>query len=221
VLRVRKALEVPGECMEDWRIVAEISKRMGYPMEYSDASAIMDEIASVTPSYAGINYQRIEQEGIQWPVPHVDHPGTPFLHGERFPSGLGRLIPVEHESLNEKPDLKYPFILNTGRSLYQYHTTSMTRKSSPLNAFDPDPYLEINPIDVAVLKLKDGDIVKVSSRRGELQVRIRETQLVGKGELFLPFHFPEAPVNRLTSDFLDPLARIPGYKQTPCRVEKV
>jgi formate dehydrogenase alpha subunit len=221
VLRVRKAVDLPGECMEDWRLIAEISKRMGYPMEYADSSAIMDEIASVTPSYAGISHERIEEEGLQWPVPTPDHMGTKFMHTESFPIGLGKLIPVEHEPLAEEPDTKYPFILNTGRTLYQYHTSSMTGKSTPLNAYEPDPYVEMNPADVKALKLKDGERIKLISRRGEIEVCIKETDLVGKGELFLSFHFPEAPVNRLTSDRLDPHSRIPGYKQSACRVEKL
>jgi formate dehydrogenase alpha subunit len=221
VLRVRKALEAPGECREDWKFIVDISARMGYPMEYENSAQIMDEIASVTPSYAGISHARLEEEGLQWPCPDPAHPGTQYLHIESFPSGLGKLHPVELEPLNEEPDLKYPFILNTGRSLYQYHTASMTRKSTPLNTYNPDPFLEMNPVDVKALKLKDGEKVRVVSRRGQIEVCVCETDLVGKGEIFLPFHFVEAPVNRLTSDALDPLARIPNYKQTACRVEKL
>lgn len=221
VLRVRRAVDLPGQCKEDRHIIAEISKRMGYPMEYKNASEIMDEIASVTPSYAGISYQRLEQEDLQWPVPAPDHPGTKFLHTESFPIGLGRLVPVEHEPLKEPPDSKYPFVLNTGRSLYQYHTASMTRKSTPLNAYDPDPFVEMHPADVKALNLVDGEKIKLISRRGEIQVMVKKTELVGRGELFLPFHFTEAPVNTLTSDQLDPFSRIPGYKQSACRVEKI
>jgi formate dehydrogenase alpha subunit len=221
VLRVRKALDTPGDCMEDWKIVSEISKRMGYEMNFKDASDIMDEIARVTPSYGGISYERLEKEDLQWPCPTPDHKGTQFLHTENFPSGLGRLIPVEHQPLKIPPDMKYPFILNTGRTLYQYHTSTMSNKSKPLNTFLSDPFMEMNPVDVEALDLSDGELVRVISRQGKLEVKVRKTDLVGKGEIFMPFHFSEVPVNRLTSAELDPKARIPGFKQTPCRVEKI
>lgn len=220
VLRVRKAVELPGQAKEDRWFISEISKRMGYPMEYENAAAIMKEIASVTPSYGGVSYERIEDSPLQWPCPSPDHPGTKFLHTKNFPIGKARLIPVEHEPLKEEPDTKYPFILNTGRSLYQYHTASMTRKSAPLNNYEPGPHLEIHPSDVKAQKLKDGEKVKLISRRGQIEVKIKETDLVGRGELFLSFHFSEAPVNTLTNDQLDPFSRIPPYKQTACRIEK-
>lgn len=223
VLRVRKAVDMPGtEMMEDWKYITEISKRLGYPMEYDSPAQIMEEIASVTPSYGGIRYHRIEEEGLQWPCPDNDHPGTKFMHIESFPSGLGKIIPVEHnEKLqSELTDKNYPYILNTGRALYQYHTATMTRKSTPLNRYYPEPFVEINPEDVNALNLKDGETIKVISKKGEIQVRVKATDLVSPGELFLVFHFNEAPPNRLTHDILDPQSRIPRYKQTPCRIEK-
>lgn len=222
VLRVRKAVEPPGECLEDRMYIAEISRRMGYPMEYENAGEIMKEIASLTPSYGGISYERLERgEELQWPCPHAEHPGTPFLYAESFPSGKGTLHYVEHDALKEGPDGTYPFILNTGRTLYQYHTATMTRRSAPLMAFDPEPILEMNPADTKRLKLKERDLVKIISRRGEIKTRVKATEKVGKGELFLSFHFAEAPVNKLTSDELDPFSRIPGYKQTAVKVVKI
>ncbi|MCP5047750.1 MAG: formate dehydrogenase subunit alpha, partial [bacterium] len=221
VLRVRKALDTPGDCMEDWRLVAEISKRMGYTMNFDNAAEIMDEIASVAPQYGGISYERLEKEDLQWPCPTPDHKGTQFLHTESFPSGLGKLHPVEHEPLKFQPDMKYPFMLNTGRTLYQYHTSTMSGRSTPLNTFLSDPFMEMNPGDIKEMNLSDGETVRVVSRQGKIEVRVKETELVGRGEVFLPFHWAEVPVNRLTSSDLDPQSRIPGYKQTPCRVEKI
>ena len=221
VLRVRQAVPLPGVCKEDWFYIAEISKRMGYAMEYASAADIFTEIATVTPSYAGISYSRLETENLQWPCPTLDHPGTPFMHQENFPCGLAKLIPVEYEALTEEADLKYPFILNTGRSLYQYHTATMTGQSVPLSTYEPGPILEINPADATRLKLQEGERVKLISRQGEITVPIKKTLRVGLGQLFMLFHFVAAPVNRLTSDRLDPFSRIPGFKETPCRIERV
>lgn len=220
ILRVRKAVESPGEAKEDWWYISEISKRLGYEMNYNSASDIMDEIASVTPSYGGISYKRLETEKLQWPCPTADHPGTRFMHKDSFPIGKARLHAVNHQEMSEAPDKQYPFILNTGRNLYHYHTATMSRKSTPLNSFSPGPYLEICQEDLKMIGFADGDKAKLISRRGEICVWLKESNLVSKGELFLPFHFHESSANILTDDKLDPQSRIPRYKQTACRLEK-
>ncbi|MGE5340057.1 MAG: formate dehydrogenase subunit alpha [Candidatus Omnitrophota bacterium] len=221
ILRVRKAVDPPGQCLEDWRYIAAISTRLGYPMTYESTAEIMDEIASLTPSYAGVNYQRLEHEEIQWPCPACDHPGTPLLYRDDFPIGLAKLVPVGHEQLREDVDGAFPLMLNTGRSLYQYLTGTMSLKSGPLSAYDPQPVLDIHPVDAAAFDVEEGEAVKLVSRRGEMTVAIRKNRYVHKGELFMNFHFPEAAANRLTNDRLDPYSRIPGYKQTACRIEKM
>ncbi len=223
VLRVRKAVDPPGEEMlRDWQYVCRIAQRMGYPMAYDNTAAVMEEIASVIPSYAGIRHHRLEQEGIQWPCPHLDHPGTSFLHAESFPSGLANLVPVQHDPELQAllKDREFPFLLNTGRLLYQYHTATMTRRTTPLNKYAPAPLLDMNPADLERLQLEEGEHVKLVSRKGEIGVSVTATHRVGRGELFLPFHYSESPPNILTHDTLDPHSRIPRYKQTPCRVEK-
>ncbi len=221
VLRVRKCVEMPGDAREDWVIIRDIANRMGHEWKYQEPMDIFNQMRTVTPTFAGISYERIEEEGLQWPCPTEEHPGTPLLHIDSFPIGKGRLVPTEYEADEEQPDNDYPFMLNTGRTLYQYHTATMTRRSTPLNEYIPDAFLEMNPDDVSRLNLKNGEKVKLKSRRGEITVPIKESGNVGVGELFLPFHFEESPANMLTKDIIDPESKIPRYKQSACRVEKL
>ena len=166
VLRVRKALDAPGEALEDHRIIAGIAKRMGYEMDYADASAIMAEINSVTPSYGGISYDRIEKEGLTWPCPTPDHPGTPVLHMNGFARGKGAFFAIEYQAPAELPDAEYPFVLTTGRVHQHYHTGTMSRKGTALNRLYPEALAEINVEDAKALNLMDGDYVNIASRRG-------------------------------------------------------
>ncbi|HET6485432.1 MAG TPA: formate dehydrogenase subunit alpha [Spirochaetia bacterium] len=223
VLRVRKAVEPPGEAREDLVILQEIARRMGRPIGgYHDASQVFDEIARVAPIMAGIDYSRIESRGIQWPCPTRDHPGTATLFLERFntPDGLARLNPVDYEPQSERSDDAYPFLLNTGRILYQYHSCTMSRRSPPLVDYANDAYLLMHPCDADRLGLGDGEMVRITSRRGSIEAPLRRSEEVAEGELFMPFHFGEAPVNRLTRDELDPFSRIPPFKLSACRVER-
>jgi predicted molibdopterin-dependent oxidoreductase YjgC len=195
---------------------------MGRPIgAYAGASEVFDEIAQVAPIMAGIDYARLESGGIQWPCPSKDHPGTPTLFLERFntPDGLARLNPVEYAPQSERADAEYPFILNTGRILYQYHSSTMSRRSPPLVAYANDAYVLMNPRDAERLALTDGETVRISSRRGSIEAPLRVSGEVSPMELFMPFHFPEAPVNRLTRDELDPLSKIAPFKYSACRVE--
>ncbi len=220
VQRVRKAVEPPGEAKPDWLIVSELSARMGYGMKYGSPREIMDEIARVTPSYAGINYRRIERRGLQWPCLNAEHPGTKFLHRDRFTRGLGLFAAIEYKPSAELPDGDYPFYLTTGRVLYHYHTGTMTRLSrGPMERY-PESLVEINPEDAWNLKLEDGEFVMVTSRRGSVKAKAWVTNRSPKGTVFMNFHFPEAAANLLTNPALDPIGKIPEYKVCAVKVEK-
>ena len=223
IQRVRKAIPEVGDSKEDWRIICEVSRKMGYPMNYSSPSEIMDEIASLTPIYGGVHYDRLEGEGLQWPCPDENHPGTPYLHKDRFsrPNGKGYFTPVDYIPPAELPDEEYPFLLTTGRILYHFHTGSMSRRSRPLSGIVPEGFLEINPVDAKRLGVEDNDWVKVSSRRGEVKTRVRITERVDRGVVFMNFHFAESAVNLLTNDALDPVAKIPEYKISAVKIVKV
>lgn len=220
VLRVRKALDPPGEALEDFRIITAISKRMGYEMEYSSASAVMNEINSLTPSYGGITYDRIEREGLTWPCPTPDHPGTPVLHREKFTRGEGVFFPIEYQPSAELPDAEYPFVLTTGRVYEHYHTGTMTRKGGALNRLYPEALAEINGEDAKVLDVKDGDYVNIVSRRGKVRIRASVSDMTDRGVAFVPFHFYESAVNKLTNSALDPISKIPELKICAVRIEK-
>jgi len=222
VCRVRRAVEPPGEARQDWKIVREIARRMGTPMKpYADEAAIFDEIAAVTPIMAGISYDRIEQEGLQWPCPTRDHPGSATLFLDRFntPSGRAILHPVAYAAQSEQPDADYPFLLNSGRILYQYHSGTLSRRSPSLTRFANHAYVLMHPEDAARLNLKSGSRVAVASHQGKITTRLKVSREVRPGELFMPFHFSESPVNRLTRDELDPDSKIAPFKLTACRVE--
>ena len=220
VQRVRKAIEPPGEAKADWQIICELSVRMGYPMTYREPSEIMDEITRLTPSYGGIMYDRLEGNGIQWPCPNKEHPGTRFLHRDKFTRGLGKFHPVKYQDSPELPDKEYPFILTTGRVLYHYHSGNMSRHSLHLNEYYPEGSIEINPFDARKLGCKDGDLLEVKSRRGEMHVKAKVTDRSPAGVVFATFHFREAAVNLLTIDKLDPIAKIPEYKVCAVSIKK-
>ena len=219
VQRIRKILNAPGEAKPDWEIIAGISSKMGYPMNYSSAKEIFEEIAKVTPSYAGISYERIEKEGIQWPCPTPEHQGTKFLHKDRFSRGLGLFHAIEYIPAAELPDKEYPFILSTGRVLYHYHTGTMTRLALGLNERCPESLVEINQIDATKLGITEGQMIKVTSRRGTLRAKTQITRKSAQGTIFMNFHFAEAAVNLLTNPALDPVGKIPEYKVCAVKLE--
>jgi len=221
VQRIREAVNPPGEAKPDWQIIMEIAKHMGYNgMNYSSPKEIMDEIAKLTPSYGGMQYDRIDKTGLHWPCPSREHPGTKFLHKDKFTRGLGLFTAVEFLPPAEQPDEKYPFILTTGRLLYQFHTGTMTRKSPTLEIQAPEGFVEINPKDAQELMINDGDKVKVKSRRGEIVIKAKVTDKVQPSTVFIPFHFVEAAANKLTIAALDPKAKIPEFKVCAVRLEK-
>jgi len=220
VLRVRKALDPPGEALADDVIIAGIARRMGYEMDYADASAIMEEINRLTPSYGGISYDRIDKEGLTWPCPNQDHPGTPILHIDRFARGQGVFFPIEYQPSAELPDDEYPFVLTTGRVHWHYHTGTMTRKGSALNRLYPEALAEINVDDAEKLQVVDGDYVNIVSRRGRLKIKAMVSDMTDRGVAFVPFHFFEAAVNNLTNSAFDPVSKIPELKICAVKIEK-
>jgi formate dehydrogenase alpha subunit len=220
VLRVRKALDPPGEAWDDFRVISAIAERMGYPMNYAHASEIMTEINRLTPSYAGILYSRIESTGLVWPCPAPDHPGTPVLHTKAFTKGKGTFFAIEYRAPAELSDAEYPSLLTTGRVHQHYHTGTMTRKGSALNSLYPEPLAEINAEDAKILNISDGSYVHIISRRGRLKVKTSVSEMTDRGVVFMPFHFYEAAVNRLTNGALDPVSKIPEFKVCAVRIEK-
>jgi len=220
VQRVRKAVNPPGEAKEDWKITCEIGTRMGYAMAYTNAEAIFDELAKVTPSYGGITYDRIEEEGLHWPCPTPDHPGTPVLHIGKFPIGKGNFHAIDYRAPAEQVDDEYPLYLTTGRVLYHYHTGTMTMKTDGLNEQSPGCFVEISAADAAKNDLVDGDTVQVSSRRGLLKAEIKISTKAVEGSIFIPFHFARAAANKLTNAALDPVSGIPEYKVCAVKIEK-
>jgi predicted molibdopterin-dependent oxidoreductase YjgC len=222
VQRVRKALEPVGDSKPDWWITCQIAQKMGGKgFDFENPSQITDEIASVSPSYGGISFGRLEGGGLQWPCPTEEHPGTPILHRQLFTRGKGQFIPLEYKPSKELPDKEYPLILTTGRSLFHWHTGTMTRKVKGLNTFMSEELVEINPEDASALGIADGEKIKVISRRGEVVAKAKVTEVSPVGVVFMTFHFAESSGNVLTNPVLDPVAKIPEYKVCAVRVEKV
>jgi len=222
---IRKAVEAPGDAREDWDIICDLAKRMGAEgFDFNSPAEIFEEIREVTPQYAGMNPERLSKpEGLHWPCPDESHPGTPILHTEQFatPDGLGIFFPIEHKDPAEVPDEEYPFILTTGRVLFHYHTGSMTRRSETLDRELPTGFVEINDEDASELGIRSGDMVKVRTRRGEIEITARVTPDIMKGVLFIPFHFAECAANMLTSSSeLDPAAKMPELKVSAASIEK-
>lgn len=219
VQRVRKAVEPPGDAREDWRILVELSNRLGYKMNYESPEDIWREIAGLAPMLSGISYSRIEATGLQWPCPTPDHPGTQLLHSERFTRGLGKFHAVEYSPPKELPDDDYPWLLSTGRTLYHYNAGGMTRRVSGIDHKMPECFVEINPEDLRRVGAEHGRMLRVTTRRGSVAARALATKKVKRGQLWMPFHFSEAPVNELTIDAFDEVTRTAAFKVSAARVE--
>ncbi len=226
---IRKAIDPPGEARADWEILCDLASRvesrLQRPMSagfgFKNASDIWDEMASLTPPFQGIDHERIKREdGVHWPCPSPDHPGTPTLFAESFPSGKGRLTPLEYKPGAELPDAAFPFILSTGRVLYHWHGGTMTRRSK-LDDIYPEPTVEIHPDDAKQVGVTHGDRIRVRSRRGQIEVKALVTERSPQGLVFIPFHFAEAAANELTLDARDPQAKIPDYKVCAIALEPI
>ena len=223
VQRVRKAIDPLGESRPDWQIVCDIAKAMGGKgFEFESPAEIMGEIASLTPQYGGISYERLEDEGLQWPCPNPEHPGTMYLHKDKFgtPTGKGKFAALEYKPSAETPDDEYPLVLTTCRSLYQYHTGSMTRRVKGLNVLKAEELVEVNKKDADALGIVDGESLRVVSRRGEVTATAKVTDDSPAGVVAMSFHFAESPTNVITSPALDPIAKTPELKVCAVRIEK-
>lgn len=222
-LRIHAAIEPIADTLPDWKIISRLSTAMGYPMAYNSPEEIFAEMAALTPkSYAGMTYGRLGLDGLQWPCPDLEHPGTPYLHKDQFARGRGKFHGVEYQDPAEMPDEKYPFFLTTGRMFAHFHTGTMTRVSPQLDVEQKTGYVSINPEDAGTLSVEDGDMLILTSRRGQIEVPAKITDSVKPGTLFLPIHFGENPTNVLTSsDAVDPLAKIPEFKVSAVKIEKL
>jgi formate dehydrogenase alpha subunit len=234
VQMVHEAIDALGDARQDWWIIAELAKRLLAEGErqvssapfsgwnYSNSSQIMDEIARLTPSYAGISHDRLEGgEQLQWPVRDLTHPGTPILHIGQFARGLGKFAPIDHIPPAELPDDKYPMVLSTGRVLYHWHGGEMTRRARGLMEVYPEALIELNPEDALHMGVDGQQYVRVSSRRGSIVAKAWITDRVPPGMVYANFHFPEASANELTIAALDPVSKIPEYKVCAVKLEVV
>ncbi len=210
-----------GDNREDWWITMQLANRLGASWDYRNAEEIFDEIRTVTPSYAGMTWERIDKELLQWPCPTPGHPGTQFLHKDRFTRGLGLLSAIEYTPPAEEVDPEYPLVLTTGRILEHFHTGTMSRDSKILNEIVAEPFVEVSPPDAQNSDIEDGEIVSISTRRGSIRLKARITRRPKPGVVFIPFHFHEACANVLTIDALDPVCKIPELKVCACKLEKV
>ena len=220
----KKAVDPPGNARGDLEIVRELTERCGLPASFPSAAEVFDEIARVTPSWRGVSHARLDGTGgLQYPVPTADHPGTAFLFEHDFPTpdGKGRFIGVEFLPPAELPDADFPFLLNTGRQMYHWHTGTMTRRSTALDSREPTPTVELSLADAEELGVSDGDEVIVTSRRGQIRISVRLSPRVARKQVFIPMHYREAAVNLLTNPALDPYAGIPEYKVCAVRVDRV
>ena len=226
VQRWRKAQEAPGQAIDDWRIIAKIAAAMGYEEQFKweSYSEVFDEMAALTPQYAGMNYERLEgPDGLHWPCKTAEDPGTPILHKEKFltADGLGVFFPAEWQEPAEVPDEEYPYVFTTGRCLFHWHTGTMTRRSETLDHEVPTGWIEINEEDAKELGIVDGELVNATTRRDTIQVKARVTPTIRKGTMFMPFHFIECPANNLTHNALDPVCKIPEFKACAIKVTKI
>ena len=219
-----KVLDSPGEARLDWQVVQDIANRVGLGWDYASPREIFDEMVSVIPSYANLTYDNLGPGGKLYPNPDPEHSdGTVVMFGERFNTndGLAHLVPAEWLPAKELPSPEYPFVLNTGRMLEHWHTGSMTRRSYALDAIAPKALVFVHPADAAELGLADGDLARVSSRRGAIELEVSVSHREARGNCFIPFHFREAAANLLTIDEIDPFGKIPEFKFCAVRIEAV
>ncbi|MGQ0696171.1 MAG: formate dehydrogenase subunit alpha [Nitrospiraceae bacterium] len=221
IQRIRKAVDPPNGILPDWRVVCEVSNRMGYPMPYRHPSEIMDEIAKLAPLFAGVSYDRLDQPaGLQWPVPTATHDGTSLMHRDTFPKGKARFVAVEYLPPGESTSANYPFLLTTGRILQHYNCGAQTRRTDILDVVDTD-VVEMHPADMERLRLDDGAIIRLVSARGKALLPVVGSERVLPGHLFTSFHFPASTVNELLSSSADESSKCPEYKVSAVRVEPV
>ncbi|HUH21883.1 MAG TPA: molybdopterin dinucleotide binding domain-containing protein, partial [Gaiellaceae bacterium] len=224
IIKVNKAVNCPGEAREDWRIVIDLARELGaqWP-DYGSVEDVWNEFADLAPLWSGIRYDRIDEVGLQWPCVDRDDPGSVYLHSPHpaRPNGKGRFFPVEYQPPIETPDSEYPFVLSTGRTLYHYNSATMTMREPGMTDKQEEPFVEVNAEDARALGIGDGDLVRLVSRRGELEARASVGERVHPGLVWMALHFAQAKVNWLTHDVGDPLIGTPEYKVSAVRVELV
>lgn len=220
IQRVRQAVAPVGSGWEDFRVFCQVATRMGYPMAYQGPQEIMEEIASVVPTFAGVTYERLENiAGLQWPCRSLKDPGTAIMHIGEFARGKGLFQALHYHAAKELPDADYPYLLSTGRMLYQYNTGAMTKKTAGINQLAPDSYIELNREDAQMMGISDGSRVRVSSRRGTIETRAVVGDKVLPGASFMTFHFEDGNANELTNTVFDDIAIIPEYKVCAVAIE--
>jgi predicted molibdopterin-dependent oxidoreductase YjgC len=221
---VRAALPCPGNARVDREIVIDLARALGarWP-DYPDAESVWNELADLAPNWYGIRYERLQENGIQWPCPELGHPGSPFLHAPRpaRPGGRAKFFPVEYQPPIEQPDSEYPLVLSTGRTLYHYNSATMTMREQGIAEKQEEPFFELSAEDASNLGLREGDWARLVSRRGALEARVHLSERVYPGLVWMALHFAQAKVNWLTHDVGDPLIGTPEYKVSAVRVEPV
>jgi formate dehydrogenase alpha subunit len=218
VQRVRKAVEPPGQCRQDWEIILDLADRLGYPMPFQTPEEIFEEMRAVIPQYAGMTYERLGTTGLQWPCPSEDHPGTQYLHKGKFTRGKGLLQGIPFQEPAELTNEEFPLLLTTGRMLY--HHNVMTRHCENLEWLRPFELAEMSPADAERLGVADGEAVRVTSRRGSIVTRVLVTERVPRGTMFMTLHYKESPVNELTNSAGDPVTKTAEFKVCAVRVDK-
>jgi formate dehydrogenase major subunit len=220
----RQAIQPPGEAKQDLWIIQELGKRLGLPWDYGHVSEVFDEMRRLMPSIAGITWERLEREdAVTYPCAVEGDPGQPVVFVEDFPRGVGaekgraRFVPADIIPANERPDAEYPMVLITGRQLEHWHTGSMTRRAGVLDAIEPDPVALVHPLDLEAMGGQPGDVITITSRRGEVSLYARADDSSPRGAIFVPFCYYEAAINRLTNSALDPFGKIPEFKYCAIR----
>ncbi len=221
VQRVRKVVDPPGRARNDLAIISRMSRAMRYPLEYESPEKVLEEFGKLWPAMGGISYSRIEPNGLAWPCPTKEHPGTEYLYKDGFPKGKIPFVAVPFNPPAEITSGEYPFILTTGRNLFQYHSGSMSRRVRQIEQHAGEAYVEINPADAKRLGIENGEMIKIASKRGKITIKARVTRRVSEGTVFIPMHYREAAANVITNDALDPVVKIPEFKVCAVSVEPV
>ena len=218
----RKAISSPGEAKEDWWIINELGKRLNLNWDYKHPKSIYEEMSKAMPSLKNISWERLQKESsVTYPCKSSDSDGEEIVFGDKFPTenGKGKFVFANVISPDELPDKKYPMILTTGRQLEHWHTGAMTRKASNLNAIEPEATVSMSPNDIEVNKINPGDLIKISTRRGSINIRVRQDSAIPEGVIFIPFCYNEAAANILTNPALDPFGKIPEFKYCAANIQ--
>ena len=220
----RKVVNPPGLAREDLDIIIDLANSLGLNWKYKHASDVFEEMAQIMPSLKNITWERVNNEdSVTYPCEDKDKPGSEIVFAQKFPtsSGLGKIVPTNIISPDELPDQEFPFVLTTGRLLEHWHTGAMTRRSVTLDNIEPEATVSMNSSDMNYLNLQPGNKVKVKTRRGSINLSVRQDRELPKGMIFIPFCFSEAAANKLTNPQLDPYGKIPEFKFSAANISRV